>query len=64
MSYVVSLRGVDVPELQPKIRMVLQIYKPLCKIIWRNAKTVVVNSRWLEDLAKTLDRSYLVTNEL
>lgn len=61
MSYVVSLRGVDVPGYNLKFGWYYRIYKPLSKIIWRNAKTVVVNSRWLEDLAKkTLDRSYLV----
>ncbi len=54
LPYIVSIRGGDVPGTQPEqLRLYHAVCTPFIKLIWRNARYVVANSRGLRDLART-----------
>ena len=54
--YVVSLRGSDVPGYNERFSIQYVFLKPIIKRVWKNAESVVANSKGLKELAKkTLD---------
>jgi glycosyltransferase involved in cell wall biosynthesis len=56
IPYVVSLRGGDVPGFRPyDFWLYHKLAVPFLHVIWRNASTVVVNSKGLHDLAAAFD---------
>ena len=50
-SYIVSLRGSDVPGFNPRFSLQYRFVKPLIRGIWKDAKAVVANSQGLKELA-------------
>ncbi len=56
VPYVVSLRGGDVPGFRPyDFWLYHKLAVPFLHVIWRNASTVVANSKGLHDLATAFD---------
>ena len=56
IPYVVSLRGGDVPGFRPyDFWLYHKLAIPFLHVIWRNASTVVANSKGLRDLATAFD---------
>ncbi len=51
ISYIVSLRGADVPGYSERFTFVYKILTPLIKVIWSRAGNVVSNSQGLRELA-------------
>lgn len=61
VPYIISLRGVDVPGYNQKFGWYYKLFKPISRIVWRQAREVIVNSKQLAQLAKrTLPRKYPV----
>ncbi|MFQ5964009.1 MAG: glycosyltransferase family 4 protein [Candidatus Scalinduaceae bacterium] len=58
ISYIVALRGSDVPDYNARLRALDKNYfKFISTIVWQNAKTVAANSKNLRELArKTYDK--------
>jgi len=53
IPYIVSLRGGDVPGFRPyDFKTFHKIGSPFIKLVWRNARAVVANSRGLQHLAR------------
>lgn len=52
LSYLISLRGVDVPGYNPRFKYIDFLYKPLVSFIWQTAAKVIVNSQGLLALAR------------
>ena len=53
IPYIVSLRGGDVPGFRPyDFKVFHKLGGPFIKIVWKNAKTVIANSRGLMTLAQ------------
>lgn len=50
-SYIVALRGSDVPGYNDRFAVQYAALKPLIRRVWRAAEAVVANSRGLRDLA-------------
>ncbi len=50
-SYIVSLRGTEVPGYEARLNWLSQIIKPLIKLSWKKAKIVDANSQYLKKLA-------------
>ncbi|HAR66656.1 MAG TPA: glycosyltransferase family 4 protein [Lentisphaeria bacterium] len=56
VPYVVSLRGGDVPGMQPQqLRRQHQLTAPFIRFLWRRATAVVANSAGLADMARKAD---------
>ncbi len=56
IPYVVSLRGGDVPGFRPyDFRMYHKLAAPFLHLIWKNAFSVIANSKGLRDLALAFD---------
>lgn len=55
MPYIVSLRGADVPGYSERFRALYFAIKPLVRLIWRRAASVVSNSEGLRELAVRTD---------
>lgn len=51
IPYVVALRGSDVPGYNEKYRFLYPLFRPLIRLIWSQAATVIPNSAGLCDLA-------------
>ncbi len=59
LTYVVSLRGGDVPGFRPyDFRTYHKLLAPLLRIVWKNAAFVVANSNGLRDLARAFDSRF------
>jgi glycosyltransferase involved in cell wall biosynthesis len=59
IPYIISLRGGDVPGFRPyDFRLYHQIAAPLLHLIWKNAFSVIANSKGLRDLALAFDARY------
>jgi len=52
LSYIVSLRGADVPGYSERFTLLYKIITPLIKKIWKEAEDVIANSQGLKDLAQ------------
>jgi glycosyltransferase involved in cell wall biosynthesis len=52
MSYIVSLRGADVPGFSERFSLLYVFLQPLIRLVWRRAKFVVANSEGLKQLAQ------------
>ena len=62
VSYVVSLRGGDVPGFRPyDFAVYHRLIGPLVRLVWRQAGAVVANSAGLRDLALKFDSSTPIT---
>ncbi len=56
IPYVVSLRGGDVPGFRPyDFRIYHKMAAPFLHLIWRNAFSIIANSKGLRDLALAFD---------
>lgn len=51
ISYVVSLRGSDVPGYSDRFEFLYKFIKPLTRLIWKNSFGVIANSKGLRELA-------------
>jgi len=51
IPYIVSLRGSDVPGFNKRFSFQYVFLKPIIKIVWRNARCVIANSKGLKNLA-------------
>ena len=59
IPYVVSLRGGDVPGFRPyDFRMYHKLAAPFLRLIWKNAFSIIANSKGLRDLALAFDSRY------
>jgi glycosyltransferase involved in cell wall biosynthesis len=59
IPYVVSLRGGDVPGFRPyDFRKYHKVLAPILQVVWRNASSVVANSKGLRDLARAFDSRF------
>ena len=59
IPYVISLRGGDVPGFRPyDFKKYHRILAPFLHIIWKNASSVVANSKGLHDLARAFDSRF------
>lgn len=56
LPYIVSLRGSDVPGYSDRFKLIYAILRPLIRLIWQEADTVVSNSQGLKDLALETDK--------
>jgi glycosyltransferase involved in cell wall biosynthesis len=52
LSYIVSLRGSDVPNYSERFAKMYKFLTPIIKLVWKNAVHVVTNSKGLTELAK------------
>lgn len=52
LPYIVSLRGVDVPGYNPRFKLAYYLYRPLVRLTWNRAKTVIANSSLFADMAR------------
>ena len=52
LSYIVSLRGSDVPGYSERFAGLYKFLTPLIKLVWKEADFVVTNSKGLTELAK------------
>ncbi|MCK4635906.1 MAG: glycosyltransferase family 4 protein [Candidatus Moranbacteria bacterium] len=52
IPYIISPRGADVPGYSERFKSIYKILTPLIKLIWKNAKFVINNSKGLTELAK------------
>lgn len=52
IPYIISLRGADVPGYSERFESIYRMLTPLIKLIWKNARFVITNSKGLTDLAK------------
>lgn len=55
IPYIVSLRGGDVPGNEPSLHNIHRILKPIRKIIFKNAVSIVANSKGLAELSEKYD---------
>jgi glycosyltransferase involved in cell wall biosynthesis len=55
MSYIVSLRGADVPGFSERFSLLYVFLRPLIRFVWRRAEFVVSNSEGLKQLAQKTD---------
>lgn len=51
ISYIVSLRGADVPGYSERFSFIYNFLKPIVKMVWTQADAVMSNSQGLKDLA-------------
>lgn len=51
IHYIVSLRGADVPGYSERFSVLYRILKPLVKLVWARADSVIANSQGLKTLA-------------
>lgn len=51
ISYIVSLRGADVPGYSERFLVLYHILKPMVKLVWARADSVIANSQGLKTLA-------------
>ncbi|ODS35025.1 hypothetical protein BEH94_03725 [Candidatus Altiarchaeales archaeon WOR_SM1_SCG] len=51
IPYIVSLRGSDVPGFNKRFSFQYVFLKPIIRIVWRNARCVIANSKGLKNLA-------------
>ena len=59
IPYVVSLRGGDVPGFRPyDFRLYHKLAAPFLHLIWKNAFSIIANSKGLRDLALAFDSRY------
>ena len=59
ISYIVSLRGGDVPGFRPyDFRMYHKIAAPFLRSIWKHADSIIANSNGLRSLALAFDSHY------
>jgi glycogen synthase len=59
IPYVVSLRGGDVPGFRPyDFRLYHKLAAPFLHLIWRDAFSIIANSKGLRDLALAFDSHY------
>ncbi|GEM_PF-126350 len=59
IPYIVSLRGGDVPGFRPyDFGLYHKLIRPLLRVIWKNASTIVANSRGLHALALQFDSRF------
>ncbi len=59
IPYVVSLRGGDVPGFRPyDFRLYHKLSAPFLHLIWKNAFSIIANSKGLRDLALAFDSRY------
>lgn len=52
IPYITSPRGADVPGYSERFESIYKILTPFIKLIWKNAKFVITNSKGLTELAK------------
>jgi L-malate glycosyltransferase len=57
LSYVVSLRGSDVPGYSDRFPLIYFFLRPIFRLIWKKAEAVVSNSEGLRELALKTNRS-------
>lgn len=55
IPYIVSLRGSDVPGYSDRFAFLYHFLRPITRLIWRGAASVVSNSQGLKDLALQTD---------
>ncbi|MFA5054957.1 MAG: glycosyltransferase family 4 protein [Dehalococcoidia bacterium] len=55
LSYIVSLRGSDVPGFNKRFSAEYVVLKPIIKEVWRRSASVVANSQGLKELALRSD---------
>lgn len=62
LPYIVSLCGSDVPGHNPRFKILDKVmFRPLSRLVWKNAKQVIPNSKGLRNLAqRTLDREFRI----
>jgi glycosyltransferase involved in cell wall biosynthesis len=59
IPYVISLRGGDVPGFRPyDFRIYHKLSAPFLHLIWKNASSIIANSKGLRDLALAFDARY------
>lgn len=52
IPYIISPRGADVPGYSERFESIYRMLTPLIKLIWKNARFVITNSKGLTELAK------------
>lgn len=55
LPYLVSMRGGDVPGLTPEVSWIHNLFRPLRRLVLKNAVAVVANSEGLRELSETAD---------
>ena len=59
IPYIISLRGGDVPGFRPyDFRVYHKLAAPFLHLIWKNAFSIIANSKGLRDLALAFDSRY------
>lgn len=58
--YVVSLRGSDVPGYSDRFAFLYIFLRPVVRVIWHRAKSIIANSKGLKDLTLQTDRRHTI----